>query len=75
MPKVINEKEVKERIKANTLIMRESKKALFDMVNEAMKNATMNDTFAKDSRAHLTNFVNAVRAIEKDKAKLTPKGE
>lgn len=75
MPKSINEKEVKDRIKANTVIMRESKKALFDKMNEAMKNISLSDDFAKESRNLLTNFVNAVRAIEKDKAKITPKGE
>ena len=80
MPKSINEKEVRARIKNNTAIMKESKKKLIDMMNEAVKNVSVNSEFAKESRTALTAFVNAIRAIEKDTAKLpakvaTTKGE
>ena len=67
MARQVNIKEVEQRIKANKLIMRNSKKFVSEFMSGALKGELTDST---DARKTLSSFITAAKAVQQDKIKL-----
>lgn len=72
MARPLKVKDVRQRIKRNTKVMRENKRVLIANLNAATKGE---DFYPSISRAALSDFIKAARAVKNDVLKLKQAGE